>query len=237
MPGQAAAVEFAHDVAQFWDRQLGQRLFGIYLIGSLAHGGFSVRYSDIDMALIAEGRLWPGEIYLVNRKAAKRSATFSSRLSLFWANQYFSAGRFPPLDRVDYIDHAVAILERRRVRPARPTLTEIRIYLRAEPFRKWSQEVHFFSSLSRIAIGDHKRYLRALLYPARFLYSWETGAIGSNDEAVAFLQNRAAEIDTDLILCALRCRNQGDDPQPLFVERSILLQLREMCKERIASPA
>jgi len=57
--GQAAAVEFAHDVAQFWDRQLGQRLFGIYLIGSLAHGGFSARYSDIDMALIAEGRLRP----------------------------------------------------------------------------------------------------------------------------------------------------------------------------------
>jgi len=117
MPGQAAAVEFVHDVAQFWDRQLGQRLFGIYLIGSLAHGGFSARYSDIDMALIAEGRLRPGEIYLVNRKAAKRSAPFSSRLSLFWANQYFSAGRFPPLDRVDYIDHAVAILERRRVHP------------------------------------------------------------------------------------------------------------------------
>jgi hypothetical protein len=61
--GQAAAVEFAHDVAQFWDRQLGQRLFGIYLIESLAHGGFSARYSDIDMALIAEGRLRPGAIY------------------------------------------------------------------------------------------------------------------------------------------------------------------------------
>jgi len=97
--------------------------------------------------------------------------------------------------------------------------------------------VHFFSSLSPIAIGDHKRYLRALLYPARFLYSWETGTIGSNDEAVAFLQNRAAEIDTDLILRALRCRNQGDNPQPLLVERSKLLQFREMCKEGIASPA
>jgi hypothetical protein len=29
-------------------------------------------------------------------------------------------------------------------------------------------QVHFFSSLSRLKIGDHKRYLRALLYPARF---------------------------------------------------------------------
>jgi predicted nucleotidyltransferase len=235
MPDQPAAVEFAHDVAQFWDHQLGQRLFGIYLIGSLAHGGFSARYSDIDMALIAAGHLEPGEIDLVNRKAAERSATFASRLSLFWADQYFSVGRFPPLDRVDYIDHAVTVLERRRVRPARPSLTEIRTYLRGEPFQKWSQEVQFLSSLSRLTIDDHKRYLRALLYPARFLYSWETGAIGSNDEAVAFLKGRAAEIDTDLILRALRCRNQGDDSQSLFAERSKLLQLREICKERIAS--
>jgi hypothetical protein len=37
------------------------------------------------------------------------------------------------------------------------------------------------------------------------------------------LQNRAAEIDTDLILCALRCRNQGDDPERLFVEPSNLI--------------
>jgi len=208
MPGQAAAVEFAHDVAQFWDRQLGQRLFGIYLIGSLAHGGFSARYSDIDMALIAEGRLRPGEIYLVNRKAAKRSATFSSRLSLFWANQYFSAGRFPPLDRVDYIDHAVAILERRRVRPARPTLTEIRTYLRAEPFRKWSQEVHFFSSLSRLKIGDHKRYLRALLYPARFCIVGRPAQLDrSRVTSVAWRNN--LQILDGLLTC---CRGEKSTP-------------------------
>jgi predicted nucleotidyltransferase len=98
---QAAAVEFAYDVAQFWDRHLGQRLFGVYLIGSLAHGGFSAQYSDIDMALIAAGPWESGEIDLVFHKVVARSAALSSKLSLFWTDQYFSVGRFPPLDRID----------------------------------------------------------------------------------------------------------------------------------------
>ena len=61
LSGRAEAVEFANDefsneVAHLWKHQLGQRLVGAYLIGSLAHGGFSARYSDIDMALIAEAQ-------------------------------------------------------------------------------------------------------------------------------------------------------------------------------------
>jgi predicted nucleotidyltransferase len=237
-PGKSAqkiAVDFAYDVAKFWDRELGRRLIGIYLIGSLAHGGFSARYSDIDMALIAEGPLECGEIDLVNREVGARSDTLASRLSLFWTNQYFSVGRFPPLDRVDYIDHGVTLLERRHVCPARPTLAEIRTYLGAEPFRNWSQQVQRLIALDELTISDHKHFLRALLYPARFLYSWETGAIGSNDEAVAFLQSRAPEIDLDVITRALHCRNQGEEPQPLFPERSRLLQLRDMCEQLIAA--
>jgi hypothetical protein len=236
-PGKSAqeiAFDFAHDVAQFWDRELGPRLVGIYLIGSLAHGGFSARYSDIDMALIAEGSLEPGEIDLVNRKVAVHSAALASRLSLFWTDQYFSVGRFPLLDRVDYIDHAVTLLERRHVCPTRPTLPEIRLYLSAQPFQKWSRQVLLLNALSELTVDDHKRFLRALLYPARFLYSWQTGAIGSNDEAVAFLQGRAPEIDLDVIIRALHCRNQGEDPEPLFSERSKLLQLRDICKQLVA---
>jgi predicted nucleotidyltransferase len=235
LSGQAEAAEFANEVAHLWKHQLGQRLVGVYLIGSLAHGGFSARYSDIDMALIAEGQLEPSEFNSVNRKAAERSAGFFSRLSLFWADQLFSVGRFPLLDKVDYIDHAVPLLESRRVYPVRPALTEIRTYLREEPFRNWSKEAQFFSALSQLTVDDHKRYLRALLYPARFWYSWETGAIGSNDRAVTYLQGRAVDIDIDLILRALFCRNQVDDPRSLFSERSKLLHLYDRCKQLIAS--
>src|SRR6266699_956936 len=228
-PAQAAAVVFARDVAQLWDRRLGQRLIGIYLIGSLAHGGFSARYSDIDLALIAEEPLESGERDLVHAEAAAHSAQLASKLSLFWTDQYFSVGRFPPLDRVDYLDHAVTLLERRHLRPPRPALSEIRAYLGAEPFGNWSQQALRLSALDKLTSDDHKRYLRALLYPARFVYSWETGAIGSNDEAVAFLQGRATGLDLDVIRQALRCRNEDQDPQALFSERSKLPGLVRVC--------
>jgi hypothetical protein len=51
---RTAALAFAHALASLYRAQLGERLLGAYLIGSLAHGGFSHRYSDIDMALVTE---------------------------------------------------------------------------------------------------------------------------------------------------------------------------------------
>jgi len=78
-----------------------------------------------------------------------------------------------------------------------------------------------------------KRYLRALLYPARLLYSRETGAMGSNDEAVVFMHACACGIDVDLIERALRCRNEGSDPQRLFPERTKLIGMREACQRCI----
>ena len=45
------SLAFAHALAPSYSTQLGERLIGAYLIGSLAHGGFSHRYSDIDVAL------------------------------------------------------------------------------------------------------------------------------------------------------------------------------------------
>jgi hypothetical protein len=54
-----AAMDFARRIVPFWQAELGSELLGAYLIGSLAHGGFSRRYSDIDMALVTEAGLSP----------------------------------------------------------------------------------------------------------------------------------------------------------------------------------
>jgi predicted nucleotidyltransferase len=219
-PPQAAASAFARGLAQRCQQRFGEKILGIYLIGSLAHGGFGARYSDIDLALVVEDQLTADELDLIRHEAAAESRTLAPMLSLFWGDRDFRIGRFPPLDRVDLIDHAVALFERERLRPARPTRQQIRSYLRGEPLRNWSEQVVRLAALEMLAAEDHKRYLRALLFPARFLYSWETGAIASNDAAVGFLESRAnTELDLDLIKRALRCRNQGNDPDALFPER------------------
>jgi predicted nucleotidyltransferase len=200
------------------------------LIGSLAHGGFSPRYSDIDIAVIVEGSLSPEDLLRMGERATALSTELAPKLSLFWTDRQFSTGRFPPLDRVDLIDHGVALIERERVRPARPTTHEIRAYLGAEPLQNWSRQAAMLSALTGLTDANHKAYLRALLYPARFAYSWMTGAMGSNDVAVDWLGAHAlAGFDIDLIEKALQCRNQNLDPDHLFPERSKLLLYRDAC--------
>jgi predicted nucleotidyltransferase len=232
----APAIAFAGEVARLWERELADELLGFYLIGSLAHGGFCERYSDIDVALIAARPLQGDALDRVAQEAAALSPALARKLSLFWTDETFSAGRFPPLDRLDYLDHALPLIERRRVEPPRPSRAEVRAYLAGEPFQNWTQQVSRLSALAALSRDDHKRYLRAILYPARFVYSWETGTMRSNDEAVKFLQGRADGLDLDLIARALDCRNRGADALPLFAERGKLTGLLDACRRLVAAP-
>jgi predicted nucleotidyltransferase len=111
-----AALKFADALASLFRAQLGERLIGAYLIGSLAHGGFSRRYSDIDIALITEVALDAATLTALRGLAAECDATLSQKLSVFWSDRSFTLGRFPPLDRVDYLDRAVVLTEREYVR-------------------------------------------------------------------------------------------------------------------------
>lgn len=220
-----AALDFAERMADFWDGQLGPRLTGVYLIGSLAHGGFSSRYSDIDMGLLAENGLTAAELARMRDTAAALAPAQAAKLSLFWSDPGFSIGRFPPLDRVDFLDHGIALIERRRVRPERPPLAGIRAYLRGAPFEGWAQSAQHFAALAALEPNHHKPYLRCLLYPARLIYSWKTGAMASNDVAVAFLhENAPAELDIGLIERALDCRRTARDPDLIFPARATLLR-------------
>src|SRR5579864_3262968 len=212
-PATAAAAEFARGVTAFAHARLGPRLLGGYLIGSLAHGGFSHRYSDIDLALIVDDTLGPIELHLMRAKAAMLSIQRARKLSLFWTNRHFALGRFPLLDRIDYLDHAVTLMECECIRPPRPTLKDVRQYLRGAPFANWADGARNFAAAERLEPKDRKAYLRMLLYPARFCYSWMTGLMGSNDDAVAFVSEKApARLDVGLIARALDCRQTAADP-------------------------
>ena len=220
-----AAMEFARGIADFWQRRLAARLLGVYVIGSLAHGGFSRRYSDIDMALVAEGGLSDADLAAQRTAAVALSPPQAAKLSLFWADRAFTTGRFPPLDRVDYFDHAQPLVERERerVRPARPSLAEIRAYLRGQPLESWGDACQKFAAAAVLQPADHKPYIRCLLYPARLLLSWATGGMASNDDAVARLAGEAPPgLDVDLIARALKCRHDAADPDGLFADRAKL---------------
>jgi predicted nucleotidyltransferase len=231
----AAARDFTRRIAELWWSDFGERLLGVYRMGSLAHRGFSARYSDIDVAVMAADPLAPEELERMREVAAGASRELAAKLSIFWTDRHCRVGRFPPLDRVDYLDHADPILERERLQPQRPSLADIRAYLRGEPFERWATQVRHYRALPAFPPGDHKPYLRCLLYPARLLYSWNTGALASNDDAVEFLQRHPLpQLDLDLIRRALRCRQEAHDVDHLFPERSKLNHQYSVCAEFIS---
>jgi hypothetical protein len=233
---RTAAIDFTRRLARDWREALETELIGAYLIGSLAHAGFSRRYSDVDIALVTVSGLSQPVLDRLRSTAVALSADWGPKVSIFWADRYFALGRFPPLDRVDYLDHAVVLAERERVRPARPTLDEIRQYLADAPFANWAELARSFAVAQTLASKDHKAYLRTLLYPARFCYSWVTGLMGSNDDAVAFLSETPAKgLDVSLIVRALKCRQASADPDALFPARTLLPAQIDACVTLIAA--
>jgi len=122
------------------------------------------------------------------------------------------------------------LAERECVRPARPRLEETQRYLRGAPFANWTDSARRFAASETLAPKDHKAYLRALLYPGRFCYSWMTGRMGSNDDAVAFLRDtRPARLDVSLLTSALHCRQADADPDSLFPARTSLPSQVDAC--------
>jgi hypothetical protein len=220
---RTAAIAFTRHLLDTWREALGTELLGAYLIGSLAHAGFSRRYSDIDIALITAAGLSPQTLARLRSDAIALSPDLGSKVSVFWADRHFSLGRFPPLDRIDYLDHAVALIEREPVRPTRPTRDEIQQYLCGAPFANWADLARKFAIAETLEPKDHKPYLRTLLYPARFCYSWSTGLMGSNDDAVAFVtEQHFPGLDVNVIARALACRQAAADPDALFPSRTLL---------------
>lgn len=231
-----AAMDFAHALAPVWRAALGQELLGLYLIGSLAHGGFSRRYSDIDAAVITESRLSPQALDGLRRQAAVLSAEWGPKVSVFWTDRRFGVGRFPPLDRLDYLDRPVVLAESERVKVARPALQEIHDYLRGAPFANWANRAHEFAAASALDAKDRKGYLRALLYPARLCFSYTTGRMASNDDAAAYLhQHTPPGLDLDSIERALQCRHAASDPDYLFDLRNRLPAQVDACAALLAA--
>ena len=233
---KTAAIDFARQLILRWQGELGADLLGAHLMGSLAHAGFSRRYSDIDIALVTIAGLSPPALDRLRSEAVALSADWGPKVSVFWTDRQFSLGRFPPLDRLDYLDHAVALVERECVRPARPTLEEIHHYLRGAPFASWAERARSFAAADMLEPKDHKAYLRTLLYPARFCCSWMTGLMGSNDVAVAFLkESHPAGLDVSSLECALQCRQSAADPDALFPARKVLPSQIDACVALISA--
>ena len=209
--------DYVGRIAENFKVRLGPSLVEVYKIGSLAHGGFSQIYSDIDVGLILDCLNPPADMDQLVAEAKALDGEYGKKLSVFWGNPECSWGRLPALDRLDLLDHGVPLLNNCRAAFRRPTNEEIRQQPSQTIERSWKPNIQELRQLKRLEPKDRKPYIRAILYPARLIYSWDNLAVDSNDRAVEYLRNvRPSGLDLIPIQTALACRREECSAEEVF---------------------
>lgn len=223
---------FVIRVAEFFQAQLGASVVDAYKLGSLAHGGFSNAYSDIDVGLLLNCADAPVRMAELIVEAKTLDAEYGKKLSVFWGNPEFTWGRLPQLDRLDLLDHGVALLHGHQPRFRRPSREEIRAELLRSIERSWKPRLPELNRLTELPAAQRKPYIRAILYAARLIYSWDNLAMASNDCAVEYLhQVEPPGLDLKPIDMALACRQEKCTAEDVF---ALHADLERQCESAVS---
>ena len=215
--------QYVARVAEHFRSELGPSLVEVYKLGSLAHGGFSVIYSDIDVGLLLNCEEPPSEIAALVTDAKALQPELGNKLSVFWGNPAFSWGRLPIIDRLDLLDHGVPIIGDHIADFPRPTRVEVHQALRETIEKSWQPRIPELQALTRLEAKDSKPYVRAILYAARLIFTWDKLAVDSNDRAVEYLhQVQPPGLDLEPIDRALACRRERCSVEDVFALRTDL---------------
>jgi predicted nucleotidyltransferase len=84
---------FVLRVAEHFKARLSVSLVEAYKLGSLAHGGFSNIYSDIDVGLLLNCAEPPAEMAALIAEVKTLDGEYGKKLSIFWGNPDFTWGR------------------------------------------------------------------------------------------------------------------------------------------------
>ncbi len=218
-------VDFVARVAEYFQVKLGSSLVDAYKLGSLAHGGFSDIYSDIDVGLLLNCPDAPARMAGLIAEAKTLDAEYGRKLSVFWGNPEFIWGRLPNLDRLDLLDHGVPLLNGHKPQFRRPTKQEIRDELLRSIEKSWKPRLPELYALTELIPANRKPYIRAILYAARLIYSWDNLAMNSNDRAVEYLHRvQPPDLDLKPIDMALACRQEKCTADEVFARRTDLMR-------------
>ena len=229
---------------------LGSRLIAGYALGSLAHGGFSPLVSDVDLGLILQDPLRARDrmtIHKVARSLRSGGSALHERLSVFWGTPSTlqgqgRGGRFPPLDRLDLLDYGRLLTGRdARSGVARPEQAELLVagaefalgYLggardsvrdRARLRPQNDNVLDEIRTPSRLVSRGPRRLTKVVLFPVRFLFTAETGQVGTNTLAVEHYVASTSAPGAKLVTAALAWRLEppADDEATALLERELI---------------
>ncbi len=232
----------------------GSRLIAGYALGSLAHGGFSPLVSDVDLGLIVQDPLRARDrltVRTVARSVKAGGTELDQRLSVFWGTPASlqgqrRGGRFPALDRLDLLDYG-RLLTGRDVRAAvaRPDDGELLVagaefalgYLGGRGvglsgrLRGWARlrarddnALNEIRTPSRLVARGPRRVTKLVLFPVRFLFTAETGRVGTNALAAEHYLASACAPAATLVTAALGWRREppADDEATELLSRELI---------------
>ena len=192
LDSESYAREIVRALALRAEQQFGSKLSGVFMLGSLAHGGFAPDSSDIDVALVlhevdAETR---GEAaQLRDWAAANFDTPLAGRVSIFWsdlAHLETGAGqhmRLGAVDRADLLAFGVCMggtdLSDRSALPTRDELVAEGAKFAVEKFTLEYVETPAEALIS----GGPRQATKYVLFPVRLLYTLHSGNIGLNEAA------------------------------------------------------
>jgi hypothetical protein len=232
---------------------LGSRLIAGYALGSLAHGGFSPLVSDVDLGLILQDPLRAKDrmtIHKVARTVRAGGSALHQRLSVFWGTPSTlrgqgRGGRFPPLDRLDLLDHG-RLLTGRDARSTVPRPDPAELLVAGAEFalgylggaRKLPNRLQGWARLrpraddvlgeirdpSRLVSRGPRRVTKIVLFPVRFLFTAETGQVGTNTLAARHYLASAYAPASTLVTAALAWRLEppADDEAIALLGRELI---------------
>ena len=194
---------------------LGSRLIAGYALGSLAHGGFSPLVSDVDLGLILDDPVRPTDrmtIGKVSRSVRAGGSALDQRLSVFWGTPATlqgrrRGGRFPPLDRLDLLEYGrllTGIDARSAV--ARPDRTELLVAGAEFALGYLDDVLTEIRTPSRLVSRGPRRVTKIVLFPVRFLFTAQTGQVGTNTLAARHYLASPDAPATSLVAAALAWR-------------------------------
>ena len=188
-------------------------------------------------------------IYKVARSLRTGGSTLDERLSVFWGTPstlrgQSRGGRFPPLDRLDLLDYGRLLTgQDARSAVARPEQAELLVagaqfalgYLGGArnlpgrlrdwaPLRPRDDVLNEIRAPSRLVARGPRRLTKIVLFPVRFLFTAETGQVGTNTLAVEQYLAKAYAPAATLVTAALgwRLEPPTDDEATALLGRELI---------------
>jgi hypothetical protein len=198
--------------------EFGADLRAVFMLGSLAHGGFAPLVSDIDVALVlrtVDAGTAARVARVVGSVQTEEPGELASRLSVFWSDwNGVRAGagahaRLPEIDRADLIQDGTLIAGEDRRAGAAPPSHEDLVTSGAR------FAVTMFTDDYLASLAAPERHLargargasKVVLFPIRFMYTLERGSVGHNHDAAVWYE--ASGAFPQLARAALDWRESG----------------------------